>query len=938
MLVGASRICRVSISVECVNLPAIKVGGKNTVQVTCEQISDSSSCQLIGETEQVKSTSDPSFATPFVVEYCFHQLQLLQFTVYHYYKSEKYGLGVVRCTLGELLKLPAGKANKRIEILPKTELKKDPLMVIRASAVTSGTSLTLELSASNLDKKDLGPFAKSDPYLELSREEPDGTKALVYRTEVVHKTLNPTWMPITVPTHLMCRSDYKEPIIITCYDWNKSSSPNLIGEIRTTVEQLFKERYHYFINPKKCKKKNYLHSGTLNVVKIEESQSQLETTFLDYLSGESYFSLMIGIDYTRSNGPPSEPTSLHYCNPCGVLNPYCQAMYNIGNVLLPYTADSIVDIYGFGALLPDGTTSHCLEITKTAGQQGVVGIHAALSAYYQSLTWVTLHGPTNMAPIIRKAADKARTYHSKSAQQTYLVLLILTDGDIDDSSQTTDAIAAASYLPMSILIVGIGDDDFKTIKKLDADSSDFQTTKVLSRDIVTFIAFNTIQSVQQLTSSILRKIPFQFISYMKQNNITPKPRTCSQIVISQPDYQLPPVQPDYRSPSSQPDHMPPPSQPSYQPPPSQPNYQPPPSQPNYQPPPSQPNYQPPPSQPNYQPSPSQPNYQPPPSQPNYQPPPSQLNYQPPPSQPNYQPSSSQKIYDAPPPPLQQPSPQSNYQPAYDALSSQTPHSSAPPSQQHNSQLNLQPAYQSPSLQSTYQPPPSQPAYQSLPVQPPYQPPSSQLAYQPPPYQPTYQPPPYQPPSSQPAYQPSPLQNTYMPHYSSPQFANQRSALQQPVPPQAHSVPVASYQPSPVLSTQQPSSQQQQLHCQTATHPYSSAIPNPQPGQPHYGYSPSTFNTVPPKPVPCPVPQSAYTMPPQPNAQIPLTQPNFQLNHIPQPYPMSNPQSIYVVQPQPDPPTAQAPGSTAPSSSKKSDKSKKKNSRKFYPGQYYNHNK
>ena len=42
----------------------------------------------------------------------------------------------------------------------------------------------------------------------------------------------------------------------------------------------------------------------------------------------------------------------------------------------------------------------------------------------------------------------------------YFVLLICTDGVITDFNHTVDAIIDASSLPMSIIIVGVGDADF----------------------------------------------------------------------------------------------------------------------------------------------------------------------------------------------------------------------------------------------------------------------------------------------------------------------------------------------------------------------------------------------------------------------------------------------------------------------------------------------
>jgi len=45
----------------------------------------------------------------------------------------------------------------------------------------------------------------------------------------------------------------------------------------------------------------------------------------------------------------------------------------------------------------------------------------------------------------------------------YYIFLILTDGLINDMEATTDEIVRASSLPISIIIVGIGDEDFSSM-------------------------------------------------------------------------------------------------------------------------------------------------------------------------------------------------------------------------------------------------------------------------------------------------------------------------------------------------------------------------------------------------------------------------------------------------------------------------------------------
>ena len=61
------------------------------------------------------------------------------------------------------------------------------------------------------------------------------------------------------------------------------------------------------------------------------------------------------------------------------------------------------------------------------------------------------------------------TCHNLHTFQNYFILLILTDGVITDMDQTRHAVVAASALPMSIIIVGVGGADFTMMEELDSD-------------------------------------------------------------------------------------------------------------------------------------------------------------------------------------------------------------------------------------------------------------------------------------------------------------------------------------------------------------------------------------------------------------------------------------------------------------------------------------
>lgn len=53
--------------------------------------------------------------------------------------------------------------------------------------------------------------------------------------------------------------------------------------------------------------------------------------------------------------------------------------------------------------------------------------------------------------------------------QQYFILLMLTDGELTDMNDTKLALIRASRLPMSVIIVGVGNADFAGMRELDCD-------------------------------------------------------------------------------------------------------------------------------------------------------------------------------------------------------------------------------------------------------------------------------------------------------------------------------------------------------------------------------------------------------------------------------------------------------------------------------------
>jgi Ca2+-dependent lipid-binding protein len=124
----------------------------------------------------------------------------------------------------ELPKKLAGKANNSTIVIYSDELG------------TNKETFQMTLSGKGLDKKDL--LGKSDPFAIISKKTDDGKWAKVFETEVIKKTLDPEWRPITGQTVSLTGKNPERRILFQVYDHDKNGKHDLIGEFETSFVEL----------------------------------------------------------------------------------------------------------------------------------------------------------------------------------------------------------------------------------------------------------------------------------------------------------------------------------------------------------------------------------------------------------------------------------------------------------------------------------------------------------------------------------------------------------------------------------------------------------------------------------------------------------------------------------------------------------------------------
>ena len=380
----------------------------------------------------------------------------------------------------------------------------------------------------------------------------------VYRSKSLKNTLNPEWDPAVIELSTLCAGDLDLPILVSVFDHESSGKHKGMGQFETSVNGLVATASSGETLKLKHKGKEV---GTIVVDRAEVSGIQdvtqrmaatsvsastpvepipppvvpsapvaaagtflasnaaTQPNFIDYISGGCELNVVVAIDFTGSNGDPRKPGTLHHLSRgTGQRNDYEKAIAAIVSILEKYDSDQQFPVLGFGAKY-GGVVRHCFQCGSQAEVHGVQGV---LDAYHQVFSsGLIMSGPTVFIEVIQTAAARAMSAQEaaqKKGQQAYTILLILTDGAVSDVNATAASLDQVSDAPLSVVIVGVGNADFKAMQFLD------DAARPGKRDIAQFVQFNKhSRNSVALTSETLHEIPDQLVGYFQSKGIAPLP-------------------------------------------------------------------------------------------------------------------------------------------------------------------------------------------------------------------------------------------------------------------------------------------------------------------------------------------------------------------------------------------------------------------------------
>lgn len=459
-------------------------------------LNDKNTYEFVGETEELEEGS-LKYYTTYIIDYIFEKKQEIKFEIKNHGKI----IDTIETTLGRIM----GSRGQIIDFpvnFPFDNQNLHSKLLFSVSAVSvkekiKNTFIHFDIQASFLNYNDYFVIISS------GKEENGKPERLYKSLEKQGKDI--VFIARDLNLNDVCFGDKSKEIIFDFYTPNSSTS---LGGINTNLNVLTYNE-NLTINDSKGNQ-----VGTCRI--YYDTQEIIK--FVEYLERGLQISLIVGVDYTASNGIPTDDTSLHYLygrEP----NHYEQAIRSCGSVVAYYDYDQKFPVFGFGGMLQgEPTTSHCFNCTLSS-DPNTDGVEGIISTYRKSLTNVVLDGPTYFYPLIKKIVDLVLSEMQNANSSVYYMLLILTDGKIHDMDKTRDIICEAASLPISIIIIGIGDDDFSNMVELDGDFLPLTNKKgeKIERDIVQFVKFNDFKfDANKLAEEVLCEVPTQVEQYYKQ--------------------------------------------------------------------------------------------------------------------------------------------------------------------------------------------------------------------------------------------------------------------------------------------------------------------------------------------------------------------------------------------------------------------------------------
>jgi len=177
-----------------------------------------------------------------------------------------------------------------------------------------------------------------------NKEQLESDSIPVLRTEHIPNELKPEWPEIKQKLQIICNGDMDAIL--------RFSVKKYVEDTQVHKQYGFFCSSLNFINNNIREWPLYSAKGRpTGSLKFKQCLIEERNSFSEYIKAGWYINMSVAIDYTASNGNPSEHSSLHHLHNT-IPNQYEKAIRNVGSIMEHYAFQKKFAGFGFGGIPP----------------------------------------------------------------------------------------------------------------------------------------------------------------------------------------------------------------------------------------------------------------------------------------------------------------------------------------------------------------------------------------------------------------------------------------------------------------------------------------------------------------------------------------------------------------------------------------------------------
>ncbi|GMI37509.1 hypothetical protein TrCOL_g7525 [Triparma columacea] len=393
-------------------------------------LQDSSGCyREYGRTSVIKNTLNPSWQEVFTLPFTFGASTLITVAVYDCISGEDFldlrkhkGMGTASFDVARMIRM-GGVTGKR--------LRRGGAVFATAEIQREGGDAEVAFEVSCLNLKNVAGFlGTSDPFFSIQREVVSSVNSppkwvTVYSSSPLQNTLNPNFEAVRMSGSMLHNNDPSRRVRFKVEDYVPKGPNKEMGETEPIPFHTMREGME----------------GTLR-------------------NRKAY-----AISFTSKNGDPRSSKSLHSLHP-PLSSAYARCIEAVGRGMDPFCASEEgggTMAFGFGAKrgVP-ATVDQCFPIGEEGGVKGGWrGVRLAVDELIRG--GVIMSGGKGA---FSEAAGTALMTAESMEGKAYVVMAVITEGEPEDVKGEVEAMRAMTEgSNMSIVIVGVGEGEFKELEK-----------------------------------------------------------------------------------------------------------------------------------------------------------------------------------------------------------------------------------------------------------------------------------------------------------------------------------------------------------------------------------------------------------------------------------------------------------------------------------------